>query len=57
MEEMEHKAKQVRDFESELFSIRDLPDYVPQIKNDAIHGHLLNLREAYQDYEADSLRR
>lgn len=47
----------VQQFQSELFSLRELPDFVPTLKNDSIHNHLLNLREAYQDYEADSLRR
>ena len=44
VKEMEHKTKQIRDFQKELFSVQDLPEYVPQMKTDAINNHLLNLR-------------
>lgn len=30
---------------------------MPSLKGDAINNHLLNLREAYDEYEADALRR
>ncbi len=47
----------IQQFQSELFSLKELPDFVPTLKNDSINNHLLNLRGVYQDYEADSLRR
>jgi hypothetical protein len=51
------KARMIQQFQNDLFSLRELPDFVPTVKNDSINNHLLNLREVYQDYEADSLRR
>jgi hypothetical protein len=38
------KARQIEKFQTELFSLRDMPEFVPSMKNNSITNHLLNLR-------------
>jgi len=45
VEDTTKKAKQIQDFQDSLFSLKDMPDYVPSMKNNSLTNHLLTLRE------------
>jgi len=57
VERTTNNAKQVQDFQNSLFSVKEMPEFVPSMKNNSLTNHLLTLRDEYDNYEADALRR
>jgi hypothetical protein len=47
LKSLEKNTKLIQQFQEELFSLKDLPSFVPTLQNDTINNHLLNLRDAY----------